>query len=86
MTSTFSPALTTQPAFRLVDRIIIHSKVYDVSEWQLDHPGGADVLKEYGGKDASKFYDAMGHSEDAHSIRETFCVGTLESTSALSKL
>lgn len=34
--------------------IIIDGYVYDVSEWQKDHPGGKRILQKNAGKDASK--------------------------------
>lgn len=51
--------------------------VYDVSEYVRDHPGGADVLLEAGGTDATQAYHDVGHSEDADSILESFCIGTV---------
>ena len=34
--------------------VLIHGKVFDVSTYLAEHPGGDDILKRYGGKDATK--------------------------------
>ena len=41
-----------------------------------DHPGGADVLLECAGKDATEAFEDAGHSEDALEIMQQFKVGT----------
>ncbi|KAJ3498262.1 hypothetical protein NLG97_g1261 [Lecanicillium saksenae] len=56
----------------------IHGKVYDVTKYLEDHPGGAEVLAEAAGTDATEAFDNAGHSEDAFDIMETFQVGTLK--------
>lgn len=53
-------------------------QVYDVSKYINDHPGGADVLKEAAGIDASEDFDNAGHSEDAWEVMETYRIGTLK--------
>ncbi|OAA48844.1 Riboflavin synthase-like beta-barrel [Beauveria brongniartii RCEF 3172] len=56
----------------------IHGKVYDVTKYLEDHPGGAEVLAEAAGTDATEAFDNAGHSEDAFDIMETYKVGTLK--------
>ena len=43
-----------------------------------DHPGGADVLYDVAGLDATEAYDEVGHSEDADEIMNTFMIGTVK--------
>ncbi|EYE96240.1 uncharacterized protein EURHEDRAFT_411394 [Aspergillus ruber CBS 135680] len=52
--------------------------VYNVTPYIRDHPGGADVLLDTAGTDASEAYDEVGHSEDADEILQTYFIGTLK--------
>ncbi|GAP84881.1 putative cytochrome-b5 reductase [Rosellinia necatrix] len=57
--------------------MIIHGQVYDVTDYLQDHPGGAEVLVDVAGKDASEEFDNAGHSEDASEIMASYRVGKL---------
>lgn len=39
--------------------VIIHGKVYDVSEFLPEHPGGPSIIIKYAGKDATKAFDPI---------------------------
>ncbi|KAI5284735.1 fatty acid alpha-hydroxylase, partial [Ascosphaera atra] len=55
-------------------------KVYDVTEFLNDHPGGPDFILEYAGKDVSGIMaDATSHphSESAYEILDEYQVGVL---------
>ena len=39
--------------------VIIKGKVYDVTEFLDEHPGGASIILQYGGKDATAEYDPV---------------------------
>lgn len=43
-----------------------------------DHPGGADLLIDSAGRDATEDYTDVGHSEDADEILKSFCIGTVK--------
>ncbi|KZL67434.1 oxidoreductase nad-binding domain-containing protein [Colletotrichum incanum] len=58
--------------------MVIHGEVYDVSKYIHDHPGGADVLIEAAGVDATEAFDNAGHSEDAYEIMADFRIGKLK--------
>ncbi|KAJ5220566.1 hypothetical protein N7468_009770 [Penicillium chermesinum] len=58
--------------------VAIHGKVYDVTKYLKDHPGGVDVLLDVAGQDATAAYEDVGHSEDADEILESFLIGTLK--------
>ncbi|TDZ32221.1 NADH-cytochrome b5 reductase 1 [Colletotrichum spinosum] len=58
--------------------MVIHGEVYDVTKYLHDHPGGADVLIEAGGVDATEAFDNAGHSEDASEIMADFRIGKLK--------
>lgn len=55
--------------------MVIHGQVYDVTKYIHDHPGGAEVLVEAAGADASEAFDSAGHSEDAFEIMAEYRVG-----------
>lgn len=55
--------------------IIIDNVVYDVTEFLEDHPGGAEVLLDNGGKDASRCFRDVGHSDIALEWRQKFRIG-----------
>ena len=44
---------------------MIKGKVYDVSPFIKQHPGGRWILLEYGGKDATERFELTIHSEIA---------------------
>ncbi|KAI0735321.1 FMN-dependent dehydrogenase-domain-containing protein [Earliella scabrosa] len=44
--------------------VIINNRVYDVTEFLPDHPGGAKIILKYGGKDATSAYEPI-HPPDA---------------------
>ena len=52
--------------------------MYNVTEYARDHPGGADVLLELAGADATAAYEDIGHSSDAGEIMQSFFMGVLE--------
>lgn len=52
--------------------------VYDITEYVRDHPGGADVLIDVAGQDATEAYDDVGHSEDADEIMKTYLIGIVK--------
>ena len=71
------------------DEILLHDKhddywvvmwgdVYDLSEWIYHHPGGAEVLLESYGRDASEWFDDAGHSDEAWNLAQTFKIGRLK--------
>ncbi|CAN0072141.1 unnamed protein product [Ascophyllum nodosum] len=55
-------------------------KVYDVSSYLDDHPGGAEVMLELAGQDATNMFEDIGHSSDARIEMKKFLVGKLKLT------
>ena len=45
--------------------VIIKEKVYDVTEFKIDHPGGEEVLERYRCKDATRAFIDVYHSNRA---------------------
>ncbi|KAI0479883.1 hypothetical protein F4859DRAFT_477638 [Xylaria cf. heliscus] len=58
--------------------MVIHGEVYNVTSYLQDHPGGAEVLVDVAGRDASEDFDNAGHSEDASEIMASYRVGKLQ--------
>ncbi|WOL14307.1 cytochrome b5-like [Canna indica] len=57
----------------------IHGKVYDVTNFLEDHPGGDDVLLHASASgDASQAFDDVGHSSTAMSMMESYLIGSVE--------
>nr|XP_033495080.1 cytochrome b5 [Epinephelus lanceolatus] len=57
--------------------IIIHNKVYDVTKFLEEHPGGEEVLREQAGGDATESFEDVGHSTDAREMSESMVIGEL---------
>ncbi|XP_014726406.1 PREDICTED: cytochrome b5 isoform X1 [Sturnus vulgaris] len=57
--------------------IIIHHRIYDVTKFLDEHPGGEEVLREQAGGDATENFEDVGHSTDARTLSESFIVGEL---------
>jgi len=60
--------------------IIVEGNVYDLTAFEDDHPGGADVLRYFKGKDATeKFKSIPAHdSDDIKKALLTFLKGTIK--------
>jgi cytochrome b involved in lipid metabolism len=43
----------------------MNKKVYDVTSFLQNHPGGADILLSQGGKDATEAFIKISHSDTA---------------------
>mmetsp|Transcript_11289 Transcript_11289/g.13953 ORF Transcript_11289/g.13953 Transcript_11289/m.13953 type:complete len:141 (-) Transcript_11289:1642-2064(-) len=56
--------------------IIIHGKVYDVTEWELDHPGGDKILMNVG-HDSTELFEAVEHSEFARDMMKKYYIADL---------
>jgi hypothetical protein len=54
------------------------AKVYDVTSYLDDHPGGAEVMLDLAGKDADEFFEDIGHSNDAREELAKHVIGVLK--------
>lgn len=57
--------------------LVIHNKVYDITKFLEDHPGGEEVLLEQAGKDSTEAFEDVGHSSDARILAEEYLIGEL---------
>lgn len=66
--------------------VTIGAKVYDVTDFLDDHPGGADLILEYGGKDVAEMMrDEVSHfhTEAAYEILEEHFIGFVATEAVL---
>ena len=56
---------------------VISGKVYDVTPWLRDHPGGADVLMRNAGKDVTRLFEITKHSTFAVKEADKYQCGVL---------
>ncbi|KAJ8663776.1 hypothetical protein O0I10_000050 [Lichtheimia ornata] len=62
--------------------MVIHNKVFDITPFIDEHPGGEEVLFDEGAKDASGPFDDVGHSDDARELMTKYYIGDIDSKSA----
>ncbi|KAK8974215.1 hypothetical protein V6N11_034584 [Hibiscus sabdariffa] len=60
--------------------LLISGKVYDVTQFLEEHPGGDEVLIAVAGRDATDDFEDIGHSDDARGMMEKYCIGEVDST------
>jgi cytochrome b5 len=53
-------------------------KVYDVTKYLDDHPGGAEVLLDVAGQNADEFFEDIGHSQEAREELKKFFIGNFK--------
>ncbi|GKV28712.1 hypothetical protein SLEP1_g37729 [Rubroshorea leprosula] len=58
--------------------LIINGKVYDVTNFMEDHPGGDEVLLSATGKDATDDFEDVGHSTSAREMMDKYYVGEID--------
>ncbi|POY76172.1 hypothetical protein BMF94_0895 [Rhodotorula taiwanensis] len=55
--------------------MLIHGKVYAISKFLDEHPGGDEVLFGEAGRDATEAFEDVGHSDEAREILDKYYVG-----------
>ncbi|GLT28189.1 hypothetical protein SLA2020_031400 [Shorea laevis] len=65
--------------------LVIHGKVYNVTKFLEDHPGGDEVLLSSTGKDATDDFEDVGHSSTAKAMMDEFVVGEIDSSTVPTK-
>ncbi|EGC39849.1 hypothetical protein DICPUDRAFT_23857, partial [Dictyostelium purpureum] len=56
---------------------IFRDKVYDLTKFWKEHPGG-DIILEGAGKDITLLFDDIGHSVDAELLLKKYYIGDLK--------
>ncbi|XP_053401986.1 cytochrome b5-like [Mercenaria mercenaria] len=57
--------------------LVIYDKVYDVTKFLEEHPGGEEVLLEQAGGDATDAFEDVGHSTDARELMKDYLIGDI---------
>ncbi|KAH7105485.1 cytochrome b5-like heme/steroid binding domain-containing protein [Auriculariales sp. MPI-PUGE-AT-0066] len=65
--------------------VLLHNKVYDVSKFLDEHPGGDEIIMAEAGKDASDAFEDVGHSEEARSKLPSMLIGEFAGSEELKK-
>ncbi|CAI9768844.1 unnamed protein product [Fraxinus pennsylvanica] len=65
--------------------LIISGKVYDVTPFLEEHPGGDEVLLTSTEKDATNDFEDVGHSDDAKVTMQKFYIGEIDESTLPSK-
>ncbi|OEL33369.1 Cytochrome b5 [Dichanthelium oligosanthes] len=59
--------------------VVIGGKVYDVTKFLEDHPGGEDVLLHASASgDATEAFEEVGHSTSAISMMDSYLIGSIK--------
>nr|CAB3450519.1 unnamed protein product [Digitaria exilis]CAB3505130.1 unnamed protein product [Digitaria exilis] len=65
--------------------LIIAGKVYDVTAFMEEHPGGDEVLLACTGKDATTDFEDIGHSNSAKELMPQYCIGEVDAATVPAK-
>ncbi|KAF8806216.1 cytochrome b5 [Phlegmacium glaucopus] len=63
--------------------ILVHGKVYNVTKFMDEHPGGDEVILAEGGQDATEAFEDVGHSDEARALLPGMLVGDFEQDSGI---
>ena len=55
--------------------LVIAGKVYDVTAFMDDHPGGGEIMLNAAGKDGTDDFEDVGHSPNAYEQLKKFYIG-----------
>lgn len=60
--------------------IIINDRVYDITEYLDEHPGGHHILLQHAGKDATEAFEQIGHTSKAYHELNKYVIGRVSGT------
>lgn len=65
--------------------LIVDGKIYDVTKFVEDHPGGDEIILDLAGQDGTEAFNDIGHSEEAVGMLKDLLVGSLDLASKPAK-
>ncbi|KIV77759.1 hypothetical protein PV11_09540 [Exophiala sideris] len=74
----FTRSQVAQHSTRGDTYVIIHNRVFDISAFVEEHPGGKEVLLDVAGQDASEAFEDVEHSVEARKLLASFEVGKIK--------
>ena len=57
--------------------IVVFDRVYDVTDFVDQHPGGAYIMQEHAGRDATMVFRGSRHGPDAYDMLDKYLIGVL---------
>ncbi|XP_027351037.1 cytochrome b5-like [Abrus precatorius] len=66
--------------------IIVNAKVYDVTPFLDEHPGGDEALLSAAEKDATVDFEDVGHSDSAVEMMQSYFVGEVDTSTLPSEV
>lgn len=57
--------------------LVIFDKVYNVTDFLHEHPGGEFIIVEHAGRDATSAFRNILHGKDAHKQMKKYLIGVL---------
>ncbi|XP_037934651.1 cytochrome b5 isoform X2 [Teleopsis dalmanni] len=57
--------------------VVIDNKVYNLTKFRSEHPGGEETLDDAAGRDATKDFEDVGHSSEAREMMKKYYIGDL---------
>ena len=61
--------------------IAIDGKVYDISKFLYEHPGGDEIIFDLAGQNATEYFEDIGHSDEAFKILKKLYIGDVDKDS-----
>src|SRR6218665_4142064 len=66
--------------------IVMFDRVYDVTNFIDEHPGGQYIMQESAGRDATMAFRGSRHSKDAYDMLDKFLIGILPEVSLVCRI
>ena len=58
--------------------VVVYGKVFDLTDFYMDHSGGWDIIEEYAGRDATQKYEEGNHMPESVRDLKKYYVGEYE--------